>query len=261
MELMQLDVVQWTALAVSACIVGLTKAGFGAGAGILAVPLMTLVLMPKQMLPIMLPILICGDLFCFIHYPRERDARNLSMLLPGVLVGVGLGYVALDWFLSLGHDGQVWMRRGVGGLSLVFVSILLARFICQRRAGGGAGFAYRPKYWHGVTLGTLAGLTSTLAHSAGPLLAMFLIPQKLDKRVYVGTCVTYFFVGNLAKLLPYLGERMFTTQTVHMSLALMPAVVVGTVIGAFLNKRVSDRIFRLIVYCLATVAGIKLAFF
>ena len=54
-------------------------------------------------------------------------------------------------------------------------------------------------------------------------MALFLLPQKLDKRVYVGTAVTYFFFGNAVKFVPYAMQGMFTRATVCTSLALLPA--------------------------------------
>ncbi|MCK4375720.1 MAG: sulfite exporter TauE/SafE family protein, partial [Candidatus Brocadiae bacterium] len=58
----ELTVWQWTGAAVAALLVGLSKAGFGAGAGLLAVPLMAAVLGPADMLPVMLLVLITGDI-------------------------------------------------------------------------------------------------------------------------------------------------------------------------------------------------------
>jgi len=241
-QLLPLTTVEWMAIAASALLVGLTKAGFGAGAGILAVPLMTMALAAREdaatlMLGIMLPVLICGDIFSLVHYPRTRDLRNLAMLVPGALLGVGLGMLLLGWFVEL-PGGRLVMRRAIGVICTVFVCIQLHGFFRERREDVRSQ-PYRPRVWHGVGIGTIAGLTSTLAHAAGPLIALFLIPQKLGRRLFVGTCVTYFFIGNLAKLYPYLQGGVIK-------------------LGALLNRRINDRIFTLIILCLALGTGIYL---
>ncbi len=251
----ELSASQWIGAAVAAALVGLSKAGFGAGAGILAVPLMAAVLGPANMLPVMLLVLILGDVFSIIHYPRDHDARNLAMLLPGLLVGVVGGALALDWFLNL-PDAESWLRRLIGGLSVLFVGFQMYRLQRERRTG--MGDRYVPRIWHGVGLGACAGLTSTLAHAGGPLIVLFLLPQKLDKRVFVGTVIKYFFVGNMAKLVAYQTQDLFRADRLTLSGALLPCVVVGTLVGVLLHRRFSDRVFRLVIYLLAFGVGLYL---
>jgi hypothetical protein len=266
MELLELSTLAWIAIGTSALLVGLSKAGFGAGAGILAVPLMTIGLGSAQdMLPVLLPVLIAGDVFSLIHYPGQKNWRNLAMLVPGCLLGVGLGWLALHWLgdlsqLQVGSSsltGEAMLQKFVGGICVLFVVIQLWRYFRESRLTERAE-PFRPKAWQGVGLGSAAGLTSTLAHAAGPLVALFLLPQKLDKRVFVGTTVTYFFFGNLIKFIPFTAQGLFTTPRVMTSLILVPAVVAGTLIGVVLNRKIDDRVFVLIIYGVALVAGLNL---
>ena len=256
MSLIPLTTLEWIMVGSAAMLIGVSKAGFGAGAGILAIPIMTLVLKPSQMLAITLPVLICGDIFSLVHYPKTRDLRNLAMLVPGCLAGVGAGMLVLNWFLSL-PAGETVMRKSVGGICTLFIFIQLYNWHRAKQEEDVVS-AYHPAPWQGVGVGGIAGLTSTLAHAAGPVIALFLLPQKLNRRLFVGTCVTYFFIGNLLKLVPYFREGLFTGQTAGMSLALFPCVVAGTVVGAFLNKKMSDRIFTDIIYGLAFCTGVYL---
>ncbi|MGD2175739.1 MAG: sulfite exporter TauE/SafE family protein, partial [Candidatus Brocadiaceae bacterium] len=254
--LSELTVGQWIGAAFAALLVGLSKAGFGAGAGLLAVPLMTAVLGPLNMLPVMLLVLLTGDVFAILHYLRKHDLRNLAMLIPGLLLGVGAGALAIDRFRAL-PEGELWMRRLIGLLAVTFVGIQVYRFHAARRSAE-QGIPYAPRIWHGVTLGAGAGLTSTLAHAGGPLIALFLLPQRLEKRVFVGTVIRYFFAANLIKLGVYLGSGLFTMGRAALAGALLPAVVVGTVAGVRLNRRFSDRAFRAIIYALALFMGVLL---
>ncbi len=48
------------------------------------------------------------------------------------------------------------------------------------------------------------GITSTFAHGAGPLAAIFLIPQRLPKEIFVGPNVLLFAWVNCIKL-PFFG--------------------------------------------------------
>ena len=254
--LAELTLWQWVGVGVSALLVGLSKAGFGTGAGLLAVPLMALILGPAQMLPVMLLVLITGDVFSVGHYLRKHDVRALCMLMPGLLLGVGAGYVALDWFLAL-PNAEAWMKRLIGGLSMAFVAVQCLRIAQERRLGAAAD-PYRPRTWHGVAVGACAGLTSTLAHAGGPLIALFLLPQRMEKRLFVGTMIKYFFVGNLVKLIPYFQRGLMTSQSALLGLMLVPAVVLGTLLGLYLHGKFSDRAFRATIYGVAFLTGLYL---
>ena len=258
MEFLELTTLGWAAILLSALLVGLTKAGFGSGAGILAVPLMTLGLgHASDMLAVMLPVLICGDIFSLIHYPKQKDWKNLAMLIPASAAGIAIGWGVLWIFGELSGTGELLLRKLVGGVCVFFVGVQVWRYFREQRLTERPE-PYKPKIWHGAGLGTTAGLTSTLAHAAGPLIALFLLPQKLDKKVFVGTSVTYFFFGNLFKVIPYGAQGMFPTPRLYTSLTLMPAVIAGTLIGVYLNRKISLRAFVLVIYTAAFLMGLKL---
>lgn len=240
----------------AALLVGLSKAGFGAGAGLLAVPLMASVLDPSQMLSVMLLVLIAGDVFSVVHYPTTHDRRNLAMLIPGLVAGIAVGYLVLGWFLGL-SDAELWLRRMVGAFAVTFVMVQFVRAVPERGSDA-PDRVYTPRAWHGIALGAGAGITSTLAHAGGPMIAIFLLPQRLEKRVFVGTVIKFFFIGNVVKLVPYFIRGLMTWDNALLSLMLVPFVVLGTIVGVRLNRRVDDRVFRLVIYVLAFCFGVYL---
>jgi uncharacterized membrane protein YfcA len=178
------------------------------------------------------------------------------MLIPGLVLGVGGGWLILDWFLAL-PNAELWMKRVIGFLAVSFVGVQFYRMQRENRLGV-PGKPYEPRPSHGVLLGASAGLTSTLAHAGGPLIVLFLLPQKLDRRVFVGTVIKYFFVGNLVKLYPYTREGLLNLGSLKIAAVLVPCVVAGTFIGVVLNRKFSDRVFRFVVYALALCVGLYL---
>ena len=64
-------------------IFGISKGGFGGGLGLVAVPLMTLAVGPRQAAAILLPILCVMDLFGAWAYRRRWDRENMAVLVPG----------------------------------------------------------------------------------------------------------------------------------------------------------------------------------
>jgi uncharacterized protein len=71
-------------------IVGLSKAGVGAGLGLLSVPLLSLVVSPAQAAGILLPILCVMDFLGFREYRKYLDLRLYKSLLPGAVLGIAI---------------------------------------------------------------------------------------------------------------------------------------------------------------------------
>jgi hypothetical protein len=71
------------ALAVPAVVLlGLSKSGFGAGFGSLAVPIMAMAITVPQAAAILMPILLVMDLLGLHAFRREYDVKLLKFLIP-----------------------------------------------------------------------------------------------------------------------------------------------------------------------------------
>ena len=70
-------------------LLGLSKGGFS-GVGMLATPLVALVISPVEAAAILLPILVVQDMISVIAYRATWDRWNLLVLLAGALPGVFL---------------------------------------------------------------------------------------------------------------------------------------------------------------------------
>ncbi|HBX69352.1 MAG TPA: hypothetical protein DEH25_08195 [Chloroflexi bacterium] len=171
--------------------VGISKSGFGSGIGVLGVPLMSLVIPPAQAAAIMLPLLCVMDIFNVLHYRRRRfDRANLIILVPAALLGILVGTFTFR-YLSDAH-----IRILLGVISILFVG----NFFRKKQEGQPAVGPDRVK---GSLWNTIAGFTSFGVHAGGPPVNIYLLPQKLDKTIFVGTTVVFFAIVNYVKLIPY----------------------------------------------------------
>ena len=225
-------------------LMGISKGGFGSGAGLFATPLMALAVPIPQAAAILLPILIVMDAAGLWAYRGVFSRENMRVILAGGVAGVALGTLTFRFF------DEAWIRLMLGAMAVAFV--------LQRFAGRGAPRAAptsRPKglFWSG-----LAGLTSTIAHAGGPPLSIYLLPQRLDKRVLVGTTVIFFAVINVVKLGPYAWLGLFDARNLATSLVLSPLAPLGIWIGVALMGRLSEELFYRICYGLLLAVGAKL---
>ncbi|MET0866907.1 MAG: TSUP family transporter, partial [Pseudorhodoplanes sp.] len=88
------DPLFWTLAAIAVTLVGLAKGGF-TGVGMVATPMLALIVPPLQAVAIMLPILLLQDVISVFAYRRHWDGWNLKVLIPGGLLGVGLAWALM----------------------------------------------------------------------------------------------------------------------------------------------------------------------
>ena len=105
-----------------------------------------------------------------------------------------------------------------------------------------------------------AGITSTFAHGAGPLVSMFLIPQQMSKEIYVGTTVLVFTCINWLKMPFFVQRGIITRETLLTGLHYFPLVPLGVWLGVWLNRKFSERGFLGAIYLLTFLAGLQLVF-
>jgi hypothetical protein len=243
----------------SAMLVSCAKAGFGGSIGILSMPIMVYACQGRTELAlgVMLPILVACDQFSIVPWFGKWDRRIVLLLVPGLVAGVAIGSAALFGITRLnlsahGHTGDAILTLGIGVIALGFVGIQVYRSVHPRP------LPFRPVLWQGSAVGALAGFTSTLAHGAGPIVTMYMLPQNLAKEKFVASTVLYYWIGNLIKLPPYYWLGMLDGRVFLLSLTLVPAVGAGVALGIFLHKRVGQKQFTGAVYVLLALAGTQL---
>lgn len=234
------------ALAVPAALaVGISKGGFGSGLVLLAVPMLSLIIPAPKAAAIMLPVLILTDFVTVWVYRRDWSGDDLKHLLPGAVIGTGLGWYG---FQFLTEDG---LRLMVGIIALVFT----ADHWLPLRPKSTEPKPPRPV---GVLWGALGGFTSFFAHAGGPPLQVYLLPRGLAKRRFVGTIAVYFWIVNLMKLPAYWSLDQFSEDVFWTALVLMPLAPLGIWVGLWAQTRLSDKVFFRFCYGFLTFTGVKL---
>ncbi len=237
-----------TALGLGVLVIGIAKAGFGGGVGIIAVPLVANALPAERAIGVMLPILIFADLFSVWSHRKGVSWRHMWPLLVGAAAGVAIGTWVLWTFQETGR--LTWaLNLTVGSVCLLFVALQIYRML------GGHVPRIPPGPVGGGTSGGLAGVVSTIAHAAGPIISIYLLEQRLDKARLVATMVLFFLVLNCLKLPTYAGLGLITTKTLIESVLFAAFVPIGIVAGLWMHKRLAERPFVLIMYLGAAAAG------
>ena len=228
-------------------LIGLAKGGFS-GLGALGTPLMALGIDdPVRAAAILLPILIAQDVVGVAAFRKSWDGSVLLAMLPGAVVGIGLG-----WLLAARISSDAVMAV-LGAITMVF-----GGFRLWADRGGRIGAPSSSPGWVGALFGVAAGFTSQIAHAGGPPFQMWVMPRRLPRDVFVGTSAIFFAAVNWIKVPAYLALGQFTAANLLATAALLPVAVLASLAGVKLVRRVSAERFYTIVYALMIVAGGKL---
>ncbi len=213
----------------------------------LTTPLLSLTLPAKTAIGFALPLMVIADWVTIYLYRRQWDWSNLRVLLPGGMAGIVLGSL----FIDVVSDAQ--LKRTIGGIVIAFS---LFHFIRAKLAETDAHFA--PRWWHGSLVGIVAGFVSTISHSAGAVISLYLIPQNLNKLTFVATMALFMAGVNFLKLAPYFSLQLINLESLQWDLLFVPLIPLGTMLGLWLNRRISQKVFTRIIQILVLITGLQL---
>ncbi|TXT40076.1 MAG: hypothetical protein FD135_1624 [Comamonadaceae bacterium] len=225
-------------------LLGISKSGFGAGFGSLAVPMMALAVSVPQAAAILMPVLLLMDILGMAAFRKDFDLKLLKFLIPCGLVGIVVGALLF----------KLLDARLVAGVVGVFTLLFLAqRLLFPPKADSAP-----PPRWLGAVLTATSGFTSFIAHAGGPPVNAYMIPLRLSPIRFTATMAFFFFVINLAKWLPYAWLGLLDWRNFATSLVLLPIAPIGVWVGVRLARRISQVLFYRFLYAGMFLTGLKL---
>ena len=225
-------------------LLGISKSGFGAGFGSLAVPMMAMAVTVPEAAAILMPVLLVMDVLGMAAFRKDFDLKLLKFLLPCGLVGIVIGallFKALD-------------ARTVAGI----VGLFTLLFLAQRLLFPPKPNSAPPPKWLGAMLTATSGFTSFIAYAGGPAINAYVIPLKLTPIKFTATMAFFFFVINLAKWLPYAWLGLLDMRNFSTSLVLLPLAPLGVWVGVRIAKHIQPTLFYRILYVGMFLTGLKL---
>ncbi len=234
----------WVVAVVAAALVGMGKGGVPV-VGMLGVPVMALVMSPVLAAGLLLPVYVVSDIFGLYAYRRAFDRRVLAIVLPGAMVGVGVGWATA----SVVPEAVVTLL--VGAIGLAFALNLLIRKpvrTAPKRAEVAPGL-----FW-----GAVAGFTSFVSHAGAPPYQVYTLPLGMQKAVFAGTSTIAFAAINAAKLLPYYALGQLSPGNLQVAALLAIPASLAVFAGVKLVNWLPERLFFRIVTWTLLLISIKL---
>lgn len=237
-----MSVAQAGLLIAAASLAGLVR-GFtgGAGANIVLAPALSLVVGPRQAVPLVLLLGVVTSIQLVPGALKQVRWREILPLGLSAWAGIPLGMLAL---LSINQDA---MRRGMAALALAFTALLMS------------GWRYRGRRGLPVSIGVGAGVgfLSSAVSIAGPPLFLYLLSgsdrSATQRASFIVVSAMMQTVALLAFALAGAFDRAMLIAFLLMLLPFASAIQVGT--GLF--RRSDELTFRRI--AIGVMAAVSLA--
>ena len=241
-----MDVWQWGVLCGAGLLIGMSKTGFQ-GINTPTIPLLALAFGARESTGIILPMLCLADLIAVVYYRRNAQWKYIVKLLP---------YAVAGFFLAILVDRYIPAAQFRYLMAGCIFSGLLFMLWQERR---GKGDFVTDKWWYSPAFGLTGGFTTMIGNAAGPVMAIYLLSMKLPKFAFVGTSAWFFMIVNFLKLpLQIWVWDNITWESLAVDFMVLPAIVIGAVMGIRLVKRLPEKGYRKMILWLTVIATVML---
>lgn len=216
----------------------------GFGAGLIAVGSLALIL-PELRDVVVLLLLVNLPAELWVVWSSRKDIawRGVLVLFAGIGVGIPVG----AWLLRWGEPGILLTLLGAFLLAVGAVFLISP---APRRRGWPA--------WVAPPVGVVSGLLTGLFGTGGPPLVLYYQLGGADKRTFRGHLMAIFLLMTIVRVPSYAAFGLITPTRMWSAAIVLPAVLVGAVIGNRIHLELGEETFRRLVSAALVVIGILL---
>ncbi len=225
----------------------LLQAATGIGFGVIAGPIILMVMNSGSavQVTILLSLLIAVVLAPSLY--RQVHKKVLGRLLLGTLVGLPLGIVV---FLNVSLD--VLMLLAALAVLLMALSVSGLLELPLRKGETSRGEAQN------LAIGVLSGAMSASLAMPGPVAAARMSSLAFPKETIRATILVMFVFSYSAAFAFQVGLVGFSEAAWSLTTSLLPATLIGVLIGRLLVARISERTFRRLIVVVLVATSLSL---
>lgn len=235
----------WTFLAL--LFGGILKGATGAGAPIIAVPVMAiLVNVPFAIAILSMPNLVSNVWQGWQHRKHHLDRRFTATFALAGALGAGVGTFMLA---NLPHEAL-----------LIFVALAVFAYIGFRLAKPHWVLSFAAAKKLALPVGAVAGILQGAAGVSAPVSITFLNALRTERVAFVAT-ISAFFAAMAVVQIPLLTHYGFLTwERFFWSCGALVPLLAGMPIGAALARRLSKDVFDRVILILLAIVALRLLF-
>jgi uncharacterized membrane protein YfcA len=245
--LLSASFIYWMLILLAAFIIGLSKAGLK-GIDMMNVTIMAIVFGGKASTGVVLPLLCAADIMAVLYYHRHAQWAHFWKLIPWMVLGILVG-------VFVGKDLNEGIFRKIMAVIIVLTVVIMIVLEFRKTMPIPSNKLFV------ANMGLIAGFTTMLGNLAGAFSNIYFLAMRMPKNDFIGTAAWVFLVINLFKL-PFqiFYWKNITTNTLYTDLLLLPALIIGFILGLKIVSTIKDDNYRKIVIAL-TLVGAMVIFF
>ncbi len=221
---------------------GMVQGLAGFGSALVAIPLMALFLDMATAVPLMAFTAALMAVINAVHLRRAVRWRPLLPLLGGYLIGTPLGL----YFLVSAPEALV----------LGLLGILLSVYAATALAGRVPDYRWIRE--QAMALGAVSGALGAAFSTNGPPIILHVSSQDWPADVKKAVLSMFFVTSSVITVGAFVAGGLISATTVQLALRAIPALIVGTVLGIAVYRRMSVKGYQRITFGLVLAMGLMM---
>ena len=211
----------------------------GFGGALISVPLLSIFYSVKFVVPVECLFEVVLSVILLPKVYHSVDRQELLRLLGGAILGSVLG----SYFLVNFADQLLKMILGV---VILVVALALFKGVSS----------WRMPSWGGYLAGLVGGVLGGMFGTSGPAYVAYLAIRLPEPHKFRATLIALFAIEYTWRLFVYIYQGLLPQEGFTFALQLMPALVIGTLVGHMLHAKFAEKSFHSLVAALLLVSGI-----
>ena len=218
----------------------IVKGSTGFGFGLLAIPVLALMLDVKLVIAMAVPLQLIIDVLILSSVWRHLDLQRVLPIVVAGALGVPLGIMVI---LNVSSE----MLR-----PLVFSAVVLSSLIMIT----GYTLPIARERLAGAATGLTGGILYASMGISGPPMVLFMLNQQWSREVFRSTLSIASVCLETLTVVSFLASGVITTTSLGLDLLLLPVVLVSFYFSLKLLARINPIAFRKLAVYLVLVSGI-----
>ncbi len=223
-------------IVMSSLIKGITGFGFA----LISLPILLIWFSPAEIIPVLMLCNLIASLF-IVFQKKEHKLLNKS----SVLLIVSGGIFTICGVMVLKFFNPNWLIKLLGGLFIVLT--LCSIFIKKRKKTAISNYTF-------ISVGAVIGIITGAISISGPPLALFLNIASIDNKKFREIFAWFSIVTAIIAIIGYWRFDLITAQTLKLTLLFSPILLCGTIVGKYVNGKLSFNNFQLLNNILTIIA-------
>ncbi|MEM9219430.1 MAG: sulfite exporter TauE/SafE family protein [Cyanobacteria bacterium P01_F01_bin.150] len=214
----------------------------GFGFALVAMPILSGLTSIQTAAPLVALTTLTNNLLLCLYYRQSFDRNVVKNLLLGSVLGIPLGFLALDYLptaLMLITLGVIIVVYSVYSLVSPVVPVLKSKV-----------WAYGAGFLSGILLGSF--------NLPGPPIILYGSSQRWSQDRFKGNLSSFFWISVAIVVVGHGVQQRISADILYQFLFAAPSLTLGLCLGVVLSKTFDPKIFRKIVTLLLIIVGVRL---